>query len=65
MNKPKVLITGAASGIGWATAIRFAREVMIFVPMIFRLINLKICSTYFLPDDIDLVQLKQMLQSFL
>src|SRR3954453_10525494 len=26
MNKPKVLITGAASGIGRAAAIRFARE---------------------------------------
>src|SRR3954462_7268515 len=26
MNKPGVLITGAASGIGRATAIRFARE---------------------------------------
>lgn len=26
MNRPKVLITGAASGIGKATAIRFARE---------------------------------------
>jgi NAD(P)-dependent dehydrogenase (short-subunit alcohol dehydrogenase family) len=26
MNKPKVLITGAASGIGRATAIRFAKE---------------------------------------
>lgn len=26
MNRPKVLITGAASGIGRATAIRFARE---------------------------------------
>ena len=26
MNKPKVLITGAASGIGRATAMRFAKE---------------------------------------
>jgi len=26
MNKPRVLITGAASGIGKATAIRFAAE---------------------------------------
>src|SRR3954447_7979681 len=26
MNRPKVLITGAASGIGRATAIRFAKE---------------------------------------